>query len=426
MKGNWLTGFLHSLILCTIIAQPCLPEGVIFRSQEQVDAFLSIYEDCRELSGPVIIEEELPGNITNLQGLHRLTEIGNYLEIRNNHALKDLKGLEDLVRIGGRLTISGNQALTSVEALKSLNFVGESLRISDNPSLSNISSLTHLQVIRGDLSISDNRSLVHFQGFRNLLEIDGSLLVSGNQILSDMDGLQNLRIIRGNFLIHDNVFLRDVTGLESLLQIGGDFIVDYNPSLTGFAGLGNLTSVGGYFHLVNNRSLVDLQEFRSLKTIFGLLQIYNNDALESLSGLDSINHLAIGSLAIISCPNLTDCAVTSICNFLKDEQSIHSISKNRSGCNDPGEIIENCNRIGINSNPGLNRILFFPNPTPGILRFTGYIENAVLSVKDVAGKLLFQQPQEGDVIDLSKMPTGAYLIELKSERMSVVSPVIKM
>lgn len=426
MKGNWLTGFLHSLILCTVISQPCLPEGVIFRSQEQVDAFLSDYEDCREISGPVIIEEEQPGNITNLQGLQQLTEIGSYLEIRNNHALKDLKGLENLTRTRGRMTITGNQALTSLEALKSLNFVGESLRISDNPSLTNISSLTHLQVIRGDLSISDNRSLVHFQGFRNLLEIDGSLIVSGNQILSNMDGFQNLRVVRGNFLVHDNVFLRDMTGLESLLQIDGDFIVDYNPSLTGFAGLGKLTSVGGYFHLVNNRSLVDLQEFRSLKAISGLLQIYNNDALESLNGLDSINHLDIGSLAIISCPNLTDCAVASICNFLKDGQGIHSISRNKPGCNNPDEIMKSCDRIGINSNPGLNQILFFPNPTPGFLRFTGYIENAVLSVKDVAGKLLFEQPQEGDVIDLSDMPTGAYLIELKSERKSVVSPVIKI
>jgi len=37
-------------------AQPCLPEGIMFYSQEQIDNFQTNYPGCTEIEGDVIIE----------------------------------------------------------------------------------------------------------------------------------------------------------------------------------------------------------------------------------------------------------------------------------------------------------------------------------------------------------------------------------
>lgn len=54
----------------------CLPEGIIFSNQAQIDNFNSNYPDCTEIKGGVLIE----GNdISNLDGLSIVTSIGGYL-----------------------------------------------------------------------------------------------------------------------------------------------------------------------------------------------------------------------------------------------------------------------------------------------------------------------------------------------------------
>lgn len=65
------------LFLCDeVCAQPCLPQGITFSSQEQVDAFKTNFPGCSEIEGDVLVQ----GNdITNLDSLHILKVIGGYL-----------------------------------------------------------------------------------------------------------------------------------------------------------------------------------------------------------------------------------------------------------------------------------------------------------------------------------------------------------
>jgi len=66
------------LFLCHFFlnAQPCLPAGITFSSQQQIDNFQTNYPNCTEIGGDMIIE----GNdITNLDGLSVLTTIGGFL-----------------------------------------------------------------------------------------------------------------------------------------------------------------------------------------------------------------------------------------------------------------------------------------------------------------------------------------------------------
>lgn len=62
----------HSLAF----SQPCLPEGITFTTQEQIDNFQSNYPGCTDIMGTVLIEGN---NITNLDGLSVITSVGGYL-----------------------------------------------------------------------------------------------------------------------------------------------------------------------------------------------------------------------------------------------------------------------------------------------------------------------------------------------------------
>ena len=55
---------------------PCLPEGITFTTQEQIDNFQANYPGCTEIEGGLLVQGN---NITNLDGLSVITSIGGYL-----------------------------------------------------------------------------------------------------------------------------------------------------------------------------------------------------------------------------------------------------------------------------------------------------------------------------------------------------------
>ena len=78
-------------------SQSCLPEGIVFNTQSQIDNFQVSYPGCREIMGDVRISGD---NINNLNGLNILTSIDGDLEINTTHYLPALQGLDNLVYIG--------------------------------------------------------------------------------------------------------------------------------------------------------------------------------------------------------------------------------------------------------------------------------------------------------------------------------------
>ena len=66
------------LILSFVQAQPCLPDGIIFTTQSQIDSFQIIYPNCTEIEGSVLISGDV---ITNLLGLSVLSSIGGNFQI---------------------------------------------------------------------------------------------------------------------------------------------------------------------------------------------------------------------------------------------------------------------------------------------------------------------------------------------------------
>ena len=133
---------LISLISFTVLSQSCLPEGITFTTQEQIDNFQTDHPGCTEIEGNVQIMGQ---DISNLDGLINITSIGGYLNVIDNPILSSLSGFMNLTYVGGGLYIGvvgygswGNPSLTNLSGLGNLSFIGGGLVICANDILINL------------------------------------------------------------------------------------------------------------------------------------------------------------------------------------------------------------------------------------------------------------------------------------------------
>jgi hypothetical protein len=114
------------LALNSANGQSCLPEGITFNTQSQIDSFQTNYPNCTQIEGGVTITG---GGITNLNGLSVMTSIGGDLVFYENPSLTSLTGLENVTSIGGDLNLSFNHALVCLIGLDGLTSIEGSLNI---------------------------------------------------------------------------------------------------------------------------------------------------------------------------------------------------------------------------------------------------------------------------------------------------------
>ena len=173
------------------MALHCLPNGITFTSQAQIDDFHANYPTCIEVDGDV----EIHGNdITNLNGLNVLTAIWGNLSIGisspGNPALTSLTGLDNVTYIGGNLLIWDNDVLTNLTGLEGLDSIENEFRILDNDALINLEGMEGLTSI-GDFEIHYNNALMSLTGLDGLTSTE-SLSIMGNDALTSLTGLGNI------------------------------------------------------------------------------------------------------------------------------------------------------------------------------------------------------------------------------------------
>ena len=161
MKQALIVAFILVLIRMATTAQSCLPEGITFSTQAQIDNFQMNYPNCTEIGGFMRI---MGADITNLNVLNVLTSVGGYLTIGENDSLTSLTGLEGLTSIGGGLIFQSNPALTSLTGLDNLTSIGSDLYIDNNDALTSLTGLDNLTSIGGDLYIDNNDALTSLTG----------------------------------------------------------------------------------------------------------------------------------------------------------------------------------------------------------------------------------------------------------------------
>lgn len=182
-----------------VYSQGCLPEGIVFSTQAQIDSFAINYPNCTEIEGYVAIGcgWEDTTDITNLNGLTVLTSLGSSLSIGAwdlvfPYNLTSLSGLNNIVSIGGYLEICGTQSLTNLTGLENLTTIGGSLWIYWNTALTSLTGLEGLTSVPGGLGIIDNYALTNLTGLANVSSIGGDLRITGNPALTSLTGLDNI------------------------------------------------------------------------------------------------------------------------------------------------------------------------------------------------------------------------------------------
>lgn len=179
----------------TAWTEHCLPNGITFTTQSQIDNFQTDYPGCTIIDGNVTISGS---GITNLNGLSVLDSMEADLVIENNAALTSLTGLHSITYVGGDLDIVGNDALT------------------------NLTGLDNLKSAAGDLTLENNISLTDLTGLENLVSVGLDLDIIGNTSLARLTGLDNINAI-GVLNLHDNNALSycEVQGICDYLENSG-------------------------------------------------------------------------------------------------------------------------------------------------------------------------------------------------------------
>ncbi|MCB2222016.1 MAG: T9SS type A sorting domain-containing protein [Bacteroidetes bacterium] len=432
MKTRTLLFTTTLFIQLTAISQTsCLPEGITFTTQAQIDSFQVNYPGCTEIEGDVIINGD---DISNLSGLNVITTVSGSLKIYGNNILTSLSGLENLVSIDSNLYIGnkilinrygwwygeGNPMLLNLEGLSNLNYIGKNILIIYNESLTSLTGLENVPSLLGNLEIICNNLLENLNGLNNINSIEGDLVIGGNNGLINLSGLENLETVNGNFSLHvrlggwlygyevgnqsllnltglnnlsyvngglticNNNSLENLTGLENLTAINGPLWIGFwyggNPSLNKLSGLDSLNSIGGNLSIIGNNVLIDLSGLDNLSSIGGYMEVVLNDNLLNLKGLESLTTL--NGLGIHSNNSLLD--FTGLKN-LSTISGFFEIYSNNNLLNflglDKLVTIEGNIRIGeyYYGNPVLSSLSGLDNIDCGTIEYFGIIGNNNLS-----------------------------------------------
>jgi len=302
-----------SLFTIQLLGQPCLPEGITFTTQAQIDNFQTNYPDCSEIEGNVTINGD---DITDLYGLNVLTSIGGDLEIGGNYTLTNLSGLENLASIGGDLIIQNNIMLTSLTGIENIDPGSiEDIDIINNSQLNEC----HIQSICDYLAAPNGSVNIFYnaEGCNNPSEIALSCgctlpcLPFGNYYFTSQADIDNFQInfpgctdIEGNVRIGDAgepgvAYITNLEGLNVFTSISGDLGIFGASDLTNLSGFNNLTLIEGSITILNNGDLINLTGLECLITIGGNVRIgggqdFGNGSLTSMTGLDNLTSIGGG------------------------------------------------------------------------------------------------------------------------------------
>ena len=378
MKNSLYPFFLLFFAL-SLSAQPCLPDGIIITTQQEIDDFPTTYSGCTEIEGNV---EIVAADITNLNGLAGITGIQGNFQIHNNALLESLTGLNNLLTVGGSLMLWGNDALVNLNGLEGLTTVQHHLAIGSNPDTC--------------LCPVGNYALTSLSGLEGLTSVGGGLYIQKNILLSNLSGLDNLASVGGDLMLGDNTMLSSLTGLEGLTSVGGAVSIGIftpeiphgNAALLNLNGLDNLTSVGGSFSILRNLLLSDIFALNHPMSIGGDLTIAQNS-------------------------ELPECAVRAVCDYLSAPNGVVDIQGNYAGCNSSTEVEAACT-VGVEEDPEVLDWRVYPNPSAGFFVVKG--GEGMLSIRDLTGRLILELPAIGEsLVDLTVFPAGLYVVEIQTK-----------
>ncbi len=414
---------IHSLSF----SQTCLPEGITFSTQAEIDDFQTNYPNCSMIGGSVII---LGDDISNLNGLSILTNIGEDLSIGfqawGNPMLTNLTGLENITTIEGNLSIMNNSNILNLNGIENLSTVGLGLGIWYNEALTSISGLNNVAYIEETLRIAGNYSLIDLIGLETISAIGGDLFIQNNENLTNLSGLDNIESVEGDITISYNLSMTNLSGIENLNTIGDYLLIERNNSMIDLTGLSSLSTVGNALLIRENDVLESLIALTNITSIGGKLAIEHNNNLQNLIGLENIESNSINNLDISFNPQLNTCEILSVCNYLSNPTGYIEIKNNSIGCNNQEEVEQACQSVGMQENNVKPSLFIYPNPAKEEINISHRIDGIInnVTIYNQLGQEVLHRNEIGENIDISTLGQGVYIVELISNELKIRQKII--
>jgi hypothetical protein len=396
---------LFVLFVCTYSishSQGCLPEGITFSTQAQIDNFQNDYPGCTVIEGDVEIYGD---DINNIDGLFSIIYIGGKLVIGSptlsgpfNPLLYDISGFNNLTFIGGNLEIVRNQSLQNISGFSSTSSIAGNFIIGANNVLNDLSGLTNLTSIENFLIISYNDSLMNLNGFNNLTVVGDGLVFSFNEHLKTLEGVNNLISSGYSIKIENNPDLISIYALENIdlnsilflkifenaslskcsiqnfcsilsspqfsveiydnavgcnnideFAVGCTVCLPYGIVLSSQMEIDNFRYNYTDCNIIDGNVVIEGNDITQLDSLFvlsainGNLEIRNSPVLSNIEGLQNLSEIN-DSLIIVNNPLLSTCSIFAICSNIVSSNGYVKIENNASGCNSVSEIEIFCSR----------------------------------------------------------------------------------
>ncbi len=330
---------------------PCLPGGMVFSRQSQLDSFRILFPDCDEIlgsvaiSGNTIVDVSVLSKIRIIQGdlniirnpelqslkqLENLKLIGEDFRIEENPKLK-LLNFSSLDSVGFRLSIRDNQGDFKCEfrrlrsigqnlaivnngfshldlAFPVLKIVGNLFIIAQNTNLRSLRSLDHSIIINGNLEVYGNSvlsicNIISFCKFikeykgtsRVVIENNDAGCLTESEILSSCNGClfpNGIRFTRQGEIDSFQINYPGCNCIEGSLSIRGQTVAEISSvsQISNLEGLKVITKISDGLYIIKAKNLLTLDGLSNLKTI-SHIDIEDCDRLKTLSGLVSLKDL---------------------------------------------------------------------------------------------------------------------------------------
>ncbi len=425
MRKNYFS-LLILLVHClhNIVAQDCLPNGIILGNQAAIDSFTINYPGCKHVLGNLQIgTNSSTALITNLDSLYQVERV-KYLYVMNNKALSSLRGLNRLKQIDLTFHCVGNIALENMSGLDSLSSIGGPFEFGYNNKIVNLKGLERLTNIGGGITFSNCAALTNLHGLDSLGSIGNFLYFVQNPVLSSLRGLEKIKTIPFYLSIFLNPALPNLDGLNNVTHIGNLVSITDNKSLTSLSGLENLQTVNSHLWIVNNYELSDISSLSNLTTVngeFAILRAYN---LTSIDGIKNINPDSLDRLEISGCPTLSNCAVESVCNYLGIAANPATIHSNGQGCDSRVEVEAACTTLSAEEKPNILPLKVYPNPAGKTINISGFPAGTA-KVSNNLGIVVLKRAYDNAVMDVSGLPSGMYFLQVYSGKEMAVGCFLK-
>ena len=287
---KYLFIFILFFQLSILASQDCLPQGISFKTQQEVNDFKKNYPDCSRILGDVRIGEDSNDPPWYFDSLSNVKNFGNNFIVYQADLMRDFRGLQNLENIVGILDLSYAGSILNITGLEGLQSVGGIIMKGNG--VRNFNGLQNLKEITGTLNVEDSE-IRNFNNLNSLEQIGGDFTIINNQTIRNFEGLEQLEIIAGNFNL-ENTSIINLQGLESLEEIGNNFYLFQNFSLDNFEGANQLTGIGGSLLVNQSENLKSTKGFPRLESIgrdFELILNFITDTAEDLEGFDVLKSI---------------------------------------------------------------------------------------------------------------------------------------